>query len=107
MTLPDALTAARQAGVALWADGDRLRFSAPRGAMPDDLRRQLTANRAELLGLVPRIEPGPDPALDAALAEAIDLVARITSIRPIDFVGYVEQRARQAHAAGDAEVCRD
>ncbi|HWE62805.1 MAG TPA: condensation domain-containing protein, partial [Chloroflexota bacterium] len=49
MTAAGLVDALLQQGVELWADGDRLRFNAPRGTMTPTLRQQLADRKAELL----------------------------------------------------------
>lgn len=46
------LTDLRRAGVLLSANGDRLTFDAPAGAMTPDLRAMLKAGKAELLAVL-------------------------------------------------------
>ncbi|MDJ0928353.1 MAG: amino acid adenylation domain-containing protein, partial [Gammaproteobacteria bacterium] len=49
----------RSAGVEIWADGDRLRYRAPRGALDRDRRDQLLALKPELLSLLRDAGPAP------------------------------------------------
>lgn len=41
-----------QKGVYLWAEGDKLRFHAPKGALTQELRDRLTAHKLELLAML-------------------------------------------------------
>jgi len=55
---------ARAAGIELWAEGERLRFRAPPGALTDDVRSALRDRRAEVVRLLQReaeaaVDPGP------------------------------------------------
>ena len=52
MTAAAFLTDLRQRGVRVWADGDRLRYSAPRGTVTDDVRRELETLKPRLLELL-------------------------------------------------------
>ncbi|WP_324194345.1 non-ribosomal peptide synthetase [Nocardia blacklockiae] len=49
MNVPDLVTDLRQRGVHLWADGDQLRFRAPRGALTADDRERLVAHKPAVL----------------------------------------------------------
>jgi len=49
---PVVLLALVEAGVVLWAEGDRLRFRAPEGALTDELRGRVGPCRGALLVLV-------------------------------------------------------
>ena len=40
----------------LWIEDDRLRFSAPRGALDGDLRAELARRKTEILGFLQRAE---------------------------------------------------
>ncbi|HEX8650759.1 MAG TPA: condensation domain-containing protein, partial [Pyrinomonadaceae bacterium] len=48
------LTNLRGLGVELWADGERLRYRAPKGALTPTLRAQLAAHKAEIMALLRR-----------------------------------------------------
>ncbi len=52
MTAPDTLLALIEVGASLWADGRRLRYRAPVGAIDDGLRARAAAARGALLALV-------------------------------------------------------
>ncbi len=45
----ELLSYLKSLNVKLWADGDRLRYKAPRGALTNDLRDQLQENKTEIL----------------------------------------------------------
>ncbi len=47
----------RSRGVDLWAEGARLRFSAPKGVLTEELRTQLSACKTELLPLLRQVKP--------------------------------------------------
>ncbi|WP_433257650.1 MupA/Atu3671 family FMN-dependent luciferase-like monooxygenase [Streptosporangium sp. CA-135522] len=61
----DLLSRLRAAGVDLWVDGERLRFSAPPGALTPELRNALGEHRAEVMDLLRRA-PGPAAAIARA-----------------------------------------
>lgn len=52
MTTADTLLALVEAGAVLWADGERLRYRAPVGAIDDGLRARAAAVRGTLIALV-------------------------------------------------------
>ena len=49
MTATDCIERLTANGVRLWLDGDRLRYSAPRGTLTRELRGVVAANRAEII----------------------------------------------------------
>src|SRR2546423_6286723 len=49
MTATDCIERLTTSGIQLWLDGDRLRYSAPRGALTRELREAVAANRAEII----------------------------------------------------------
>jgi len=49
VTTPKFLSHLRSLGVRLWADGDRLRYSAPKGTLTPSLRTELAERKAEIL----------------------------------------------------------
>jgi len=79
MTTAEFLTQLRNLGVTLWRDGDRLRFSAPDGAMTGELRARLADRKEEILAFlrqagaaraVPSLRPVPrDRPLPLSLAQ--------------------------------------
>ena len=59
MNLADLLKQLRERDVRVWADGDRLRMSAPKGALTPELQRSITRLKAELLSwLLSSVAPG-------------------------------------------------
>jgi len=52
MTTVELLAYLRGQGVALWADGDQLRYRAPKGVMTADARQALIRQKKEILGLL-------------------------------------------------------
>ncbi len=51
------LTQLRELDVRVWADGDRLRCSAPQGVLTDELRAELGARKADVLRLLSSASP--------------------------------------------------
>jgi amino acid adenylation domain-containing protein len=52
MTARELLTYLQQHNVKLWAEGDRLRFAAPPGGLPTDLRVELVKHKAAILAIL-------------------------------------------------------
>ncbi|QBS37116.1 hypothetical protein E1B22_03775 [Thermaerobacter sp. FW80] len=52
MTAAALLTELRRRGVEVWADGDRLCYRAPRGALTPELREAVRAHKGELLAVL-------------------------------------------------------
>ena len=67
-TTLDLLSHLRHLDVQLWLDGERLRFSAPPGAVSAELRIELAARKHELLAILRGRASGAAPlALEATL----------------------------------------
>ena len=49
MTLVELLSTLRARDINVWADGERLRYSAPSGALTPDIREELAKHKADLL----------------------------------------------------------
>ena len=49
MTLVELLSALYTRSINVWADGERLRYSAPLGALTPDVREELVKHKADLL----------------------------------------------------------
>ena len=49
MTLVELLSTLRARDINVWADGERLRYSAPSGALTPDIREELVKHKADLL----------------------------------------------------------
>jgi hypothetical protein len=56
VSLPELLAAVQQAGIHLSADGDTLKYDAPRGALTPDLRAALLEHKATLLAVLERLQ---------------------------------------------------
>ena len=52
MTLLELLTTLRARDIHVWADGERLRYSAPSGALTAEIREELTTHKADLLAFL-------------------------------------------------------
>ncbi|MCP4659013.1 MAG: hypothetical protein GY856_26680, partial [bacterium] len=52
MTTEELLSRLRRLDVVLWAEGDRLRFSAPKEVLDSDLRGELAARKQEILAFL-------------------------------------------------------
>lgn len=57
----ELLAELRHQGIILWAEGDRLRFDAPKGALTPAIRDELSTRKAELLAF---LHHQPNPARD-------------------------------------------
>ncbi|HEY0733618.1 MAG TPA: amino acid adenylation domain-containing protein, partial [Herpetosiphonaceae bacterium] len=55
MTTFELLARLRGRNIKLWAEGDRLRFQAPKGALTDELRAALSEHKAEVLALLQEV----------------------------------------------------
>ncbi|HEY0602801.1 MAG TPA: condensation domain-containing protein, partial [Herpetosiphonaceae bacterium] len=55
MTTFELLARLRGRNIKLWAEGDRLRFQAPKGALTDELRAALAEHKAEVLALLQEV----------------------------------------------------
>ncbi len=56
MSVMELLKRLRERGIRLWAEGDRLRYNAPQGALSDDLRRELAERKGEILAFFRKLE---------------------------------------------------
>jgi Thioesterase domain/TubC N-terminal docking domain len=65
VTASELLTELRRLDVGIWADGDRLRLSAPADTLTHDLRDQLVARKSEILALLRAAETlaAPPPTI--------------------------------------------
>ena len=52
MTALELLSLLNSQDIKIWADGDRLRYNAPKGALTPDLREELAARKSELLAIL-------------------------------------------------------
>ncbi|MFD3581562.1 MupA/Atu3671 family FMN-dependent luciferase-like monooxygenase [Streptomyces sp. NPDC058683] len=59
MKVVELLRRLREAGIEVWAEGEKLRFSAPPGAFTEELRTALREHREEALDLLRRAAAGP------------------------------------------------
>ena len=72
----------RQLDIRLWAQGDRLRYDAPQGAMNGALQEELRAHKAELLAVLQK-----QPASDAQARASPQRIGKRTrhSALPLSF----------------------
>ena len=52
MTTLELLSTLRSRDIEIWADGDRLRYNAPKASLTPDLRKELVAHKSEILALL-------------------------------------------------------
>jgi natural product biosynthesis luciferase-like monooxygenase protein len=57
----ELMSALRMANVDVWVDGDRLRYSAPRGALAPDLRAALVEHKAQVIDFLGRASSSSAP----------------------------------------------
>ena len=57
-TIHELLSEAQSLNVQLWAEGDRLRYSAPKGVMTDTLRRELQERKIEIVKCLHKSDSG-------------------------------------------------
>ncbi|MFH0962802.1 MAG: alpha/beta fold hydrolase [Planctomycetota bacterium] len=94
MTAEELLDLLRRRGVKLWADGDHLRYSAPRGVVTSDLRGQLAQHKAAILSILRRSRGTKDErsaairrvsrALELPLSFAQERLWHLYQLRPGD-----------------------
>ena len=56
MTAFELLSNLSSKDIEIWADGDRLRYNAPKGALTPDLRKELAAHKSEILALLRQVD---------------------------------------------------
>jgi hypothetical protein len=56
VTADEVLTTAQRAGIRLFAEGDQLRYRAPKGVLTPELRHALMAHKAALLAVLQEAE---------------------------------------------------
>src|SRR5688572_27616712 len=61
MTIDELLSEARARAITLWADGDRLRVSAPAGALTPELQAELSRHKAAILDRLRAVEAAAAP----------------------------------------------
>jgi amino acid adenylation domain-containing protein len=61
MTAGELLAYLRKRGVELWADGDRLRYNAPKGALTPFLRTELAECKSDILNILRQTDMGTSP----------------------------------------------
>jgi len=71
MTPTDCIERLTSNGVRLWLDGDRLRYSAPRGAITREMREAVAANRA---GIIRQLQNEPSGILISEPLASFDAI---------------------------------
>lgn len=73
MTTLELLALLKERNIEVWADAGALRFSAPKGAMTVELKRQLTERKAEILAFLGKLRTGQTAASEIVpAADEID-----------------------------------
>ena len=83
MTTAAFLTDLKRRGVEIWADGDRLRFSAPKGVVDDELRGELRQRKDHVLELL-REEASRRSASPSGPSNDAVMVAPTIRTRPVE-----------------------
>ncbi|MCP4659918.1 MAG: amino acid adenylation domain-containing protein [bacterium] len=85
MTATELLSQLRHLDVRLWLDGDRLRFSAPKGAMTSALRSELATCKEEIIAFLRRAGAAADAVADAVVGAAPMASTPRTGELPLSF----------------------
>ncbi|MDY7092837.1 MAG: amino acid adenylation domain-containing protein [Acidobacteriota bacterium] len=64
LSLVDFLDHLHRADIEVWAEGERLRFSAPKGGLPPELRAELVRRKPELLTFLQQVGAGDEEPLE-------------------------------------------
>ncbi|MCP4110878.1 MAG: AMP-binding protein, partial [Desulfobacteraceae bacterium] len=72
-SLEKLLSELHKANIRLWADGDHLRYSAPKGSLTPEIRDQLRERKPELLVFLNKIRPSQDNAFTPVSREGRDM----------------------------------
>src|SRR5688572_9887237 len=74
-------------GVHVWAEGDRLRYRAPKGSIPAELLVKLTHRKADIMALlsdrIPRLDAGPGGDLLSFAQERLWFLAQLLPGNPL------------------------
>ena len=81
MTAAELVTHLRTLGIQLVADGDRLRCSAPRGALTDVLRAELAARKSEIVAWLHANGGGSGVAADPDSADEAQLRDMVRTLK--------------------------
>jgi amino acid adenylation domain-containing protein len=73
MTLSEFLAQLRALDIRVWAEGDRLRYSAPTGALTPGLREELVARKEEILAFLRQVKVTTLPILPIPRDKALPL----------------------------------
>ena len=87
MTALDLLTKLRSCGVAIEANGDRLKIDAPKGVITPELREALATNKTEIIALLiedcPSIKPHDESQIESEKVSSL-----IPEPLPVDVIDY-------------------
>ncbi|MCP4113499.1 MAG: hypothetical protein GY749_49545, partial [Desulfobacteraceae bacterium] len=72
-SLEKLLSELHKANIRLWADGDHLRYSAPKGSLTPEIRDQLRERKPELLVFLNKIRPSQDNVFTPVSREGRDM----------------------------------
>ncbi len=70
MNVTELLNRLRHRGIRFWAEGDRLRYSAPKGALTEDLRSELAACKKDVVTWMRRMQAERDVPLQRIARDA-------------------------------------
>ncbi len=73
MTLSEFLSQLRALDIRVWAEGDRLRYSAPTGALTPGLREELVARKEEILAFLNQVKVTTLPIVPIPRDKALPL----------------------------------
>ena len=72
MTVPELIAEAQGRDIRLWAEGDRLRYSSPKGALDEGLTALLKARKTEILAFLRSEQPYPTESNGHGLPKRTD-----------------------------------
>src|SRR2546429_8209542 len=96
MTVAEILADLAQQGVQLWAEGDRLRYRAPKGVLTPVLRAMLSEHKAEILALLQQHPAGPQSSYPLAYGQ-----------QSLWFLHQIAPESPAYHVAFTAQICSD
>jgi hypothetical protein len=97
------LSVLRERDVKLWVEGDRLKCSAPAGALDSEIRAALASQKEELLGFLRRAEALGGPAAIEPTESEQPLLPTIS--REVPFPVMLDQHQRMIHFAEELRRC--
>lgn len=100
------LSVLRERDVKLWIEEDRLRCSAPAGAIDSEIRDALVSRREELIGFLRRAEALGGPAAIEPVESGAPKIATLQTIsREVPLPIILDQHHRMIHFAGELRDC--